>query len=87
MEPKATESLEDSDWISTMQEQLLEFKRNEKRKLVPRPEGKSIVDTKWVFQNQKDENGIIVRNKARLVANGYYQQERIVFEETFAPVA
>ena len=43
--------------------------------------------TKWVFSNKMDENDIIVRNKARLVAQGYNQQEGIDYEETFAPIA
>jgi hypothetical protein len=40
-----------------------------------------------VFQNKQDENGIIMRNKARLVAQGYTQVEGLNFDETFAPVA
>ncbi|KAH9671809.1 hypothetical protein KPL70_017497 [Citrus sinensis] len=43
--------------------------------------------TKWVFRNKMDESGVVVRNKARLVAQGYNQEEGIDFDETFAPVA
>ncbi|GJW56901.1 retrovirus-related pol polyprotein from transposon TNT 1-94 [Tanacetum coccineum] len=42
--------------------------------------------TKWVFRNKLDENGIVSRNKARLVAQGYNQQEGIDYDETYAPV-
>ncbi|KAJ9536528.1 hypothetical protein OSB04_un000280 [Centaurea solstitialis] len=52
-----------------------------------RPQDKSIIDTKWLFKNKKDEHGTIVRNKARLVAKGYRQQEGIDYDQTFAPVA
>ena len=55
--------------------------------LVPRPSNISIIGTKWVFRNKIDENGNIIRNKARLVAQGYCQEEDIDYEETFAPVA
>nr|GFA26416.1 retrovirus-related Pol polyprotein from transposon TNT 1-94 [Tanacetum cinerariifolium] len=55
--------------------------------LVPRPEGKTIIKTKWIFKNKKDESNLDIRNKARLVAVGYSQQEGIDYDETFAPVA
>ncbi|GKD43656.1 retrovirus-related pol polyprotein from transposon TNT 1-94 [Tanacetum coccineum] len=55
-------------------------------KLVPRPEGKTIIKTKWIFKNKKDESSLVIRNKARLVAIGYCQQEGIDYDETFAPV-
>ena len=70
-----------------MQEELNQFERNEIWELVPRPNDQSVIGTKWVFRNKIDENGIIVRNKARLVAQGYNQQEGIDYEETFSLVA
>nr|GEZ44224.1 hypothetical protein [Tanacetum cinerariifolium] len=54
---------------------------------IPRPEGKSVIKTKWIFKNKKDESSLVIRNKARLVAVGYSQQEGIDYNETFAPVA
>nr|GFC03224.1 hypothetical protein [Tanacetum cinerariifolium] len=58
-----------------------------KRILVDVPHVKRAINTKWVYRNKKDERGIIVRNKARLVAQGHTQEEGIDYEEVFALVA
>ncbi|GKA80115.1 retrovirus-related pol polyprotein from transposon TNT 1-94 [Tanacetum coccineum] len=55
--------------------------------LIPLPISQSVIETKWFFRNKLDENGIVSRNKARLVAQGYNQQEGIDYDETYAPVA
>ena len=87
-EPKNIgEALKDEDWVIAMQEELVEFERNKVWRLVPRPEGRQIIGTRWVFRNKLDDSGAVSRNKARLVAQGYNQQEGIDYDETFAPVA
>ncbi|GJW47939.1 putative ribonuclease H-like domain-containing protein [Tanacetum coccineum] len=55
-------------------------------RLADLPKGKHAIGTKWVYRNKKDEHGIVVRNKARLVAQGYTQEEGIEYDEVFAPV-
>ena len=56
--------------------------------LVKRPTTEhNVIGTKWIFKNKQDENGVIIRNKARLVAQGYSQVEGLDFGDTFAPVA
>nr|GEZ02741.1 retrovirus-related Pol polyprotein from transposon TNT 1-94 [Tanacetum cinerariifolium] len=71
------EALRDADWVSAMQEELDQFVRLKVWRLVPRLEGKSVIKTKWIFKNKKDESSLVIQNKARLVALGYSQQEGI----------
>ncbi|GJY07342.1 retrovirus-related pol polyprotein from transposon TNT 1-94, partial [Tanacetum coccineum] len=88
IEPKnINEALGDESWILTMQEELIQFIANEVWELVSQPKNMTIIGTKWVFRNKLDENGIVSRNKARLVAQGYSQQEGIDYDETYALVA
>ena len=87
-EPKnIKEALEDENWIMAMQEELNQFERCDVWELVKPPKDVSIIGTKWIFKNKVDEFGTITRNKARLVAQGYNQQEGIDFDQTYAPVA
>ncbi|GJZ94275.1 retrovirus-related pol polyprotein from transposon TNT 1-94 [Tanacetum coccineum] len=55
--------------------------------IVPNPMDMTIIRTKWVYRNKLNENGVVTRNKDRLVAQGYNQQERIDYDETYAPIA
>ncbi|GJZ07178.1 retrovirus-related pol polyprotein from transposon TNT 1-94 [Tanacetum coccineum] len=88
IEPKnINEALKDESWVISMQEELNQFVSNDVWELVPNPMDMTIIGTKWVFRNKLDENGVVSRNKARLVAQGYNQQEGIDYEETYAPVA
>ncbi|GJR56621.1 retrovirus-related pol polyprotein from transposon TNT 1-94 [Tanacetum coccineum] len=88
LEPKnINEALKDENWVMAMQEELNQFKTNEVWELVPNPMDMTIIGTKWVYRNKLDENGVVTRNKARLVAQGYNQQEGIDYDETYAPVA
>ncbi|GKB38893.1 putative ribonuclease H-like domain-containing protein [Tanacetum coccineum] len=80
-------ALSDSSWVEAMQEKLLQFKHQQVWILVDLPNGKKDIGTKWVFRNKKDERVIMIRNKARLVAQGHRQEEGIDYEEVFAPVA
>nr|GEV57108.1 copia protein [Tanacetum cinerariifolium] len=63
------------------------IRKNTKIELVPLPLSQSVIRTKWVFRKKLDENGIVYRNKAILVAQGYNQQEGIDYDETYALVA
>ncbi|GKE21174.1 putative ribonuclease H-like domain-containing protein, partial [Tanacetum coccineum] len=84
---KISEALEDESWVDAMQEELLQFKIQKVWILVDLPYRKKAIGTKWVYRNKKDERGVVVRNKARLVAQGHRQEEGIDYDEVFAPVA
>ncbi|GJX34989.1 retrovirus-related pol polyprotein from transposon TNT 1-94 [Tanacetum coccineum] len=87
LENNVNEALTDESWLISMQEELNQFIANDVWELVPQPKNMTIIGTKWVFRNKLDKNGIVSRNKARLVAQGYNQQESINYDETYAPVA
>ncbi|GJX80761.1 putative ribonuclease H-like domain-containing protein [Tanacetum coccineum] len=82
-----SQALADESWVEAMQEELLQFKLQEVWVLCDLPDGKRVIGTKWVFRNKRDERGTIIKNKARLVAQGYRQEEGVDYDEVFAPVA
>ncbi|GKA28586.1 putative ribonuclease H-like domain-containing protein [Tanacetum coccineum] len=84
---KIAHALDDESWVEAIQEELLQFKIQKVWTLVDLSYGKKAIGTKWVYRNKKDERGIVVRNKARLVAQGYKQEEDIHYDKVFAPVA
>nr|GEV05723.1 hypothetical protein [Tanacetum cinerariifolium] len=88
MEPKkVTQALDDESWVEAIQEELLQFKLLNVWTLVDLPPGKRAIETKWVYSNKRDQRGIVIRNKARQVAQGHRQEEGIDYDEVFAPVA
>ena len=87
-EPKRVEeALQDENWVELMHEKLNQFMRNDVWELIPRLENVHVIGTKWIFKNKTDEDGEIIRNKSRLVAQGYTQVEGVDFDESFALVA
>ncbi|GJW03269.1 retrovirus-related pol polyprotein from transposon TNT 1-94 [Tanacetum coccineum] len=86
IKPKnVNEALTDKSWIISMQEKLNQFIANDVWELVQQPKNLTIIGTKWLFKNKLDENGVVSQNKARLVAQGYNQQEGIDYDKTYAP--
>nr|GEZ27214.1 copia protein [Tanacetum cinerariifolium] len=86
-DPKLSVRTRDADWVSAMQDELDQFARLKVWRLVPRPKGKTVMKTKWIFKNKKDKSSLVIQNKARIVAVRYFQHEGIDYDETFAPVA
>ncbi|GKD31390.1 retrovirus-related pol polyprotein from transposon TNT 1-94 [Tanacetum coccineum] len=81
------DALTQACWIEAMQEELNEFECLEVWELVPRLDKEIDITLKWIYKVKLDELGGILKNKARLVACGYHQEEGIDFEESFALVA
>lgn len=77
----------DPHWVKSMEEEMSQIEKKKTWELVPRLKDKNIIGTKWVFKNKMNEEGQVIRNKARLVCEGYSKIEGVDFEETFALVA
>ena len=78
LEPKnIIEAEKDPYYILAMQEELNQFERNKVWELVERPKNLLVIGIKLVLKNKLDEKGNIIRNKTRLVAQGYNQEEKI----------
>jgi hypothetical protein len=74
-------------WQDTMTEEYHSIKKNDVWDIVPRPKGKSIVTSKWIYKIKHPVDGSVEKYKARFVARGFSQVEGINYEETFALVA
>ncbi|GKD93824.1 putative ribonuclease H-like domain-containing protein, partial [Tanacetum coccineum] len=93
---RMTKNLKEHDLFSSVQQRTNHkdfqnylfacFLSQEEPKKVELPNGKRAIGTKWVFMNKNDERGIVIKNKARLVTQGYTQEEGIGNDEVFAPV-
>ncbi|GJX82191.1 retrovirus-related pol polyprotein from transposon TNT 1-94 [Tanacetum coccineum] len=79
--------MNEPSWIKAMQEEIHEFQRLEVWELVSCPDKVLLIKLKWIYKVKTDEFGRVLKNKARLVAQGFRQEEGIDFEESFAPVA
>ncbi|GJX38585.1 putative ribonuclease H-like domain-containing protein [Tanacetum coccineum] len=79
---KVVQALKDPSWIKAMQEEHLQFKLQEVWTLVELPNGKRSIGTKWVYRNKKDERTIVIKNKAKLVTQGYTQEEGTDYNES-----
>ncbi|GJY93909.1 retrovirus-related pol polyprotein from transposon TNT 1-94 [Tanacetum coccineum] len=74
-------------WFQAMQDEIHEFDRLDVWELVPPPDCAMIIALKWIYKVKHDEYGDVLKNKARLIAKGYRQEEGLDFEESFTPVA
>ncbi|GJR46469.1 retrovirus-related pol polyprotein from transposon TNT 1-94 [Tanacetum coccineum] len=88
LEPKNfKQAMTKPSWIDVMQEEIHEFERLQVWELVPYPDKVLLIKLKWIYKVKTDEFGGVLKNKARLVAQGFRQEEKIDFEESFALVA
>ena len=78
--------MNDEFWVFAMQEELNQFERNKVWTLVLRPKHHPIIGTKWVFRNKMNEQGVITRNKARLLAKSYNQEKGIDYNKTITTI-
>nr|GEU90577.1 copia-type Pol polyprotein [Tanacetum cinerariifolium] len=81
------QAITEPSWIDAMEEEIHEFKRLEVWKLVPCLDKVFLIKLKLIYKVKTDEFGGVLKNKARLVAQGFRQKKGIDFEESFASVA
>nr|GFC58431.1 putative ribonuclease H-like domain-containing protein [Tanacetum cinerariifolium] len=81
------QALADPDWVEAMETKMQQFRNQKVWVLVPLPDGKRAIGTKWILKNKRNARGIVCRNKARLVAQGHRQEAGIDYTDVFAPVA
>jgi hypothetical protein len=81
------EAEQEAAWRQAMSEEIKSILENNTLKLTDLPACHRPIGLKWVYKLKKDVNGVIVKNKTRLVVKGYVQQAGVDFEEVFAPVA
>ncbi|GKC31973.1 retrovirus-related pol polyprotein from transposon TNT 1-94, partial [Tanacetum coccineum] len=74
-------------WIDAMQEEIHEFERLQVLELVSCPDKVMLIKLKWIYKVKTNEFGGVLKNKARLVAQGFWQEEGIDFEESFSPIS
>ena len=82
----AVKGKQKDEWLNAIKEELDAHKSNNTWSVVEQNASMNVIDAKWVFTKKRDENGIVKRFKARLVARGFHQQYGIDYTETFAPV-
>eukprot|EP00253_Pinus_taeda_P006891 PITA_06891 len=88
IEPSSFEEVvEDHAWVDAMVEEYDSIVRNSAWEIVPRPEGKSVVGLRWIYNVKQEADGSVEKYKARFVARGFSQIKGIDYEETFALVA
>jgi len=81
------EDVEDPAWVDAMVEEYDSIVRNSAWEIVPRPEGKSVVGSRWIYKVKQVADGSVEKYKVRFVAEGFSQIEGINYEETFSPIA
>ncbi|GKF58024.1 retrovirus-related pol polyprotein from transposon TNT 1-94, partial [Tanacetum coccineum] len=81
------QAMTEPSWIDAMQKEIHEFERLKVWELVPCPDKVFLIKIKWIYKVKIDKFGRVLKNKARLVAQGFRQEEEIDFEESFTPVS